>query len=67
MDRERRQLSTSSDVVQQRSNRIKSLQHYFLTNLVEDPVDGTDFDRTVLDNLQALHDTFCPTKRLRGQ
>lgn len=64
--RERRRLSTPADVMQQRADSLKKLQTFYVENLAEDKIDGTTFDCTILDVIQALKDKFCPLKRPKG-
>jgi len=41
-----------------RSERARKLELFYLENLVEDPLDGTDFDEAVLDAMKDLKESF---------
>lgn len=53
-------LQTDADVKQSRADKLKAIQHFYLEHLVEEPIDGTDFDCAVLSSIQAIKDRFCP-------
>lgn len=41
-----------------RIQRLQQLKMYFLTNLVEDPIDGTAFDLAVMEHIKKLERMF---------
>ena len=45
-----------------RQNKIEKLKQYYLTSLVEDWQDGTEFDLDVLDSLLKLKQKYHPDR-----
>jgi hypothetical protein len=48
-----------------RKERIAWLRRYYLTNLVEDPIDGTMFDCEILDFLRDMEEKHKNDRGLR--
>lgn len=41
-----------------RSQKLKILEEYFLKNIVEDPIDGTNFDCDILNHFKILKNKY---------
>lgn len=62
----REDLRTKADFMQSRATTLQKLRDYYIANLAEEPIAGTDFDVDVIMVIQALKDKHCPLKRPRG-